>query len=107
MKIHIIAIFLFALVGMVAVSNIFHELSHRADFHPYVIDEEICFLEFDTVAGSMAHYSFVYDGKNPEIIEKISEYTEIKAIGLSLIVVSLFLLSYFYYIDDYFKEASK
>ncbi len=102
MKLYIIAIFLFALVGMVATGNIFHELSHKSDFHKYVTDEEICFLEFDTEAGSMAHYSFTYDGKNPEPIERISEYTEKKAVIANIIVALLFLMAYFNYIDDYF-----
>ena len=102
MKIHVIVIFLFALVGMVTLGNVVHELSHKADLHDYVTDEEICFLEFDKENDFIAHYSFRPNEENSEAIELILKYTEKKAIIGNILIALLFVLSYFYYIDDYF-----
>lgn len=108
MKTFYIILFIFSLLGMFTASNIIHELSHWADFKDYVAEDRICFLNYNSETGNIGYYAYYgIDEENREIVETIKKFTERKAVILSLVMPLLFLISFYFVINDYYKEKKK
>jgi len=95
----------FAIIGGAFSSIALHELSHFNDLE--VIEkesEELCFLSYP-VNGVLGYYSFDAVGQDKEI-ERIENYTEIKAYGITIFVLFILIFSLFIVIYRY-NELSR
>jgi len=94
--------FLFAIVGLILSGNLLHEWSHKQDFEKVAIDGYICMLEIpDNVSikhlfmSRMASYHWTYLVEDQEEVEKIKSYTEKKAYTLEIILILIFIASWY------------
>jgi len=113
--------FIFAFIGALQVSTIWHEYSHVNDYKHLsenFTKEDLCFFVGDTEgsiwspSGYMGYYSFNFPKNNLELkdeVEKIGEYTETKAYSISIIILSIFVISFicFYNLIMKNKELNK
>ena len=83
---------LFAFIGSILVGGILHEHLHRLDYrHIEKISDEICYLD-SNIEG---YYKFVPKPNQKEEVDSITRYAELKAYSVSVIILIIFLLSFF------------
>lgn len=92
--------YIFALIGVITISTILHEYSHKEDYGKissngeialFIIPDDISFKEF-ILNGAIAKYNYEYYSKDIDEENRISKYTEFKAYGISLLIFLLFLI---------------
>ena len=76
--------FIFSLVGMILITNLTHELSHKQDFEDIANNDSICLLRFGDDA--IASYSFIVNNNDLDEYERIHKYTEYKALGIDILI---------------------
>jgi len=90
----------FLLTGVLFTILVIHELSHKVDYKNSVEPEsELCILtskEGIKQLKAAAYYSFV----PIKDIAQIKKYTEIKAYFVSLVIIVLFIFSWFIYLNS-------
>jgi hypothetical protein len=82
----------FSIIGFLLSGNIIHELSHKYDFREIEkTSENTCFL---TLSGKdVAFYEFSSPSNNSKEINKINQYTEVKAYSLDIILALIYFFS--------------
>ena len=94
-KISFVVLFLFSLFGLIILTNLVHELSHKQDFKEIknnLYPDSVCLLEIGDDA--IASYNFYVKNNSKEEFRIISKYTEIKAYGLSSLISILYLFCF-------------
>lgn len=87
-KIGIMVVYFFSIIGILLTSIIIHENFHRFDFRKIEKqNESICYLTSDN--KNVGYYSFNHN--NLEGVNKIKEYTELKALLLSFLLICFYL----------------
>ncbi len=106
-KVAFLIFFIFAMVGGLFLSILFHELSHQQDYKGLVMDEQICAFVWPNSWGealdwkskeSVGYYTFKYNINNETLVKQIKEIgdkTEEKAYTISIIVILILLISLF------------
>jgi hypothetical protein len=100
-KIYFYILVFFGFIGCAFCSLIIHEISHWQDYHRLVVDDTICIFAFPenfniytfwNTAGGF--YNYKYNTTVTRLaskMEKIDSYTELKAYGLQILVLIIFL----------------
>lgn len=83
-----VIISLFALIGVLSVGILLHELSHERDFRYVSNSGKICLIEYKGLGG---FYEFNVNAYNSESIEDIRKYTEIKAYAINAILLYILI----------------
>lgn len=82
---------------IVLLSNIPHELSHYQDFHHIAFNESMDYFIMPKLTSNLldqgiAHYKFSIYEKDMNEYNRISGYTELKALAFEIIFIALFML---------------
>ena len=107
-KITFLIIFLFfAFIGAMQTSTLLHEYSHYRDYKDLETyeDGKICLFEFpanetklSTLWNIKGKHSFTLKQRDFNEADRIDNYTEWKAYGISAFVLILFLMSFNYWL---------
>lgn len=121
-KITLVFLVLFAMIGAGQVAIIVHEYSHYNDYKELnVTDNQMCGLVLPTNISKWSnwsyfeeqpagYYEFYINSSNPTIekkYEQISSYTEVKAYIISALVFIFFMICYFIINYSMLKDKEK
>jgi len=102
LKIGYSILILFSILGMLSLSVLVHEVSHRNDFKDYVKSSEMCLFYVGEELDALGYYSFTYlpgARKDPNVKE-IMEWTEFKAYSKMAVVMLIWALGIVLVIED-------
>jgi len=101
-KIAFVIMCIFSLVGLLVGGTLIHELIHKSDFKEIKkTNERMCILTFPNETG---FYEFSFDKKQIPQYNKIMEYTELKAYSIELMIIIIFIISFFIALDEVWKQ---
>lgn len=99
---------IFSIFGFIFISTLVHEYSHYLDYKEIESYNKgaICLYGFETdqqsslktIMNIKGHHHFFYSLEDREEVYKINEYTEKKAYSLSIFILIIYLISFYYVI---------
>ena len=105
-------VFIFFGLGLLQFNTLAHEYSHYLDYKGKVNPTFICLNGIDTnitlnptnlIFKGGGLYMYDYEVSNEQEINKIRKYTELKAYGLSILILIIGFTIFFFFLNEVLK----